>query len=171
MQWGVGDCDDMTILTCAALRGVKIPCRAVFTGWAPKGTAGPISFRHVYPEAWIDGRWTAVESVKPVPLGWSADGNKAKEGYRVRRETIGDKSGDFKAGDGTEFDINVPDDRARSIGKSFGQGLIDAGIPAKLGAGLNTGLADTRQAARTAAKWIAGGMIGAALVMAFGRKQ
>src|SRR5258705_11409494 len=23
LQWGVGDCDDFTILTCAALRGVK----------------------------------------------------------------------------------------------------------------------------------------------------
>lgn len=115
LQWGVGDCDDFTILTCAALRGAKIPCRAVFVGWAPPGTVGPIKFQHVYPEVWLDppGQWVAAESVKPVPLGWAADVNKRKEGFRIKRATIGDKAGAFAGGDGTQGVDDPPQARLR----------------------------------------------------------
>lgn len=90
LQWGVGDCDDLTILTCAALRGAKIPCRAVFVGWSPKGSVGPIHFKHVYPEAFIRDKWVALESVKKVPYGWDSAADKIKKGFRVRRASVGD---------------------------------------------------------------------------------
>lgn len=106
LEWGVADCDDLTILTCAALRGVKIPCRAVFVGAAPKGSAGNIPFKHVYPEAWLPsganttdpkaGHWVALEAVKPVPIGWNFYDEKLKAGFRVRKATIGDREGPFK---------------------------------------------------------------------------
>ncbi len=93
LAWGVADCDDLTILTCAALRGAKIPCRAAFVGWLPKGTRGKVPFKHVYPEAWIGHRWVSLESVKPVPFGWDVAVQKLRAGMRVRRATIGDPPG------------------------------------------------------------------------------
>jgi hypothetical protein len=93
LEWGVADCDDLTILTCAALRGAKVPCRAAFIGWLPKGTSGKVPFRHVYPEAWVDTRWVALEAVRKVPWGWDVGVQKLKQGYRVRRGTIGDPPG------------------------------------------------------------------------------
>lgn len=101
LEWGVADCDDFTILTCAALRGIKIPCRAVFVGSAPGGSVGNIPFKHVYPEAWVGepAKWVALEAVKPVPMGWNFYDEKLKQGFRVRKATIGDREGDFK-GDG-----------------------------------------------------------------------
>jgi transglutaminase-like putative cysteine protease len=90
LDWRVGDCDDMTILTCAALRGAKIPCRAVFVGWSPQGSLGTIPLRHVFPEAFVGGQWRSLESVRPVPFGWDASAFRSTQGMRVRRTSIGD---------------------------------------------------------------------------------
>lgn len=92
LEWGIGDCDDLTILVASTLRGARIPCRAVFVGWsAPGDPPGPIALRHVYPEAHLPGRgWTALEAVRRVPLGWRADDWKASQGFRTRTARIGD---------------------------------------------------------------------------------
>lgn len=89
LAWRAGDCDDQVILLCATLRGVKIPCRAVFCGWA-KGT-DEIPFKHVYAQACLDGQWRTIETVKRVPPGWDACTEKARLGYRVRYEVVGDQ--------------------------------------------------------------------------------
>lgn len=91
LDWRIGDCDDMTILACALLRGCRVPCRAVFTGWTKEPAPARIALKHVYPEAYLpEHGWTALECVRPVRLGWRADDWKRSEGFRTRTERIGD---------------------------------------------------------------------------------
>lgn len=89
LEWGIGDCDDLSILIASTLRGCRLPCRLVFTGWTRD--PGPIPLRHVYPETHLPGRgWTALEAVRRVPLGWRADEWKASQGFRTRTARFGD---------------------------------------------------------------------------------
>lgn len=88
LEWGIGDCDDRTVLVASALRSARIPARAVFVGW--KDGPGPVPFKHVYPQACLDGHWVTVETVRPVPLGWDASLAHARKGHRVAVQTIGD---------------------------------------------------------------------------------
>jgi transglutaminase-like putative cysteine protease len=89
LEWAIGDCDDLTILIAATLRGCRIPCRAVFCGWTRD--PGPIPLLHVYPEAHLPGRgWTALEAVRPVPFGFRADEFKRAQGLRTRAAPFGD---------------------------------------------------------------------------------
>jgi transglutaminase-like putative cysteine protease len=83
LEWGVGDCDDMSILLGTALRSVRIPVRLVLLGWSKE--PGPIPLRHVYTEAQVEGRWTPLETVRAVPLGWSPEAYKQRQGFRTRR--------------------------------------------------------------------------------------
>jgi len=106
LEWGVADCDDLTILICSLLRGAKVPCRAAFVGW--KQGPGHIAIRHVYPEAWLGSRWTALESVRPVRLGWNAADWRRRKGDRVRVETIGDGDGVEPKGTRTDNVTRTP---------------------------------------------------------------
>lgn len=92
LRWRVADCDDFTILLCAALRGVKIPARAVLCGWTDRPAPAPIPLGHVWPEAWLNDKWTALEACRVgAPLGWNAADFKRAQGLRVRTLHVGDK--------------------------------------------------------------------------------
>jgi transglutaminase-like putative cysteine protease len=90
LEWGVGDCDDLTILICSLLRSAKIPTRAVFVGWQARELPGRPRLRHVYPEARLRDRWVALEAVRAVPPGWNAADWRRSRGESVRVTTIGD---------------------------------------------------------------------------------
>ena len=63
LQRLAGDCDDHTALVCALLSVLGYQTRIVAVGFE-RGL-----FAHVYSEALIAGRWVAVETIKPWPLG------------------------------------------------------------------------------------------------------
>lgn len=58
-----GDCDDKSILIAALLASIGHRVRFVAVGFGPRG------FAHVYPEAWIGGRWWPLEATEPWPMG------------------------------------------------------------------------------------------------------
>jgi hypothetical protein len=62
-----GDCDDMTILLGAMLMSTGHPVRLVLAGYHP---AKPQAYTHIYPEVNVRGRWIALDSTLPHPLGW-----------------------------------------------------------------------------------------------------
>lgn len=70
VKWGIGDCDDKSILIASVLRSFRIPVKLKFLKYeAPQkdGTIKKIS--HVYPLAKLDGKWVALESVHKWALG------------------------------------------------------------------------------------------------------
>lgn len=58
-----GDCDDQTSLTCALLGSIGHKLRMVAIGFRPN------SWAHVYSEVLIDGKWLALETIKPWDMG------------------------------------------------------------------------------------------------------
>jgi transglutaminase-like putative cysteine protease len=67
LEMGVGDCDDKSILLSALLRCIGRPSR--YVAIAMEG--GPLS--HVYVETPMGRRWIALETIKPVGVGWCPD--------------------------------------------------------------------------------------------------
>ena len=66
IEWGIGDCDDLTILILSMLRGFRIRGRAKFLRMRlPDGSR----FSHVYPQAKLGkgdrARWYSLEAVRP----------------------------------------------------------------------------------------------------------
>lgn len=57
-----GDCDDFTILIAALLGTIGIRSRAVTVS---SHAEDPQSFSHIYPEAFVDGRWIAMDIARP----------------------------------------------------------------------------------------------------------
>lgn len=96
LSWRIGDCDDQATVVASMLRGCGIPCRLAFVG-TDKGTGQtPISPGHVYTEAQLDPKrdeWTALETVRAVPMGWDAPAQWRKKGWRTVKLTHGDKPG------------------------------------------------------------------------------
>ena len=71
LEMGVGDCDDKSILLVALLRCIGRPGRFVAIQMA-----GMSGFSHVYVETPLGnprGKWTALETIKPVGMGWAPD--------------------------------------------------------------------------------------------------
>lgn len=62
VRLGIGDCDDCTVLACALLQTIGMPCRIVTVATHSDG-----EFSHVYPEAEIDGRWIPVDCARQSP--------------------------------------------------------------------------------------------------------
>jgi hypothetical protein len=62
-----GDCDDMTILLAAMLLSTGHPVRLVLAGYQPRR---PHAYSHIYPEVNVRGRWIALDSTLPLPMGW-----------------------------------------------------------------------------------------------------
>lgn len=92
LSWRVGDCDDQAAALCALLRSAQVPCRLVFVG-TDHGRGGPISAGHVYAEAeLVPGTWTALETVREVPAGWSAVDHWRSKGWRTGEWRYGDAS-------------------------------------------------------------------------------
>lgn len=90
LQWGFGDCDDKSILIATVLRSFRVPVRLTFMRYIkpmPDGTTRTIS--HVYPEAKLNGVWTALESVHPWPMGKDPAQESLAKGYTPIIEHIG----------------------------------------------------------------------------------
>lgn len=63
-----GDCDDKSILLASLLDAIGHPARYHAVGFRPG------VFQHVYVEARIGGRWVALETTEPRPMGWAPPG-------------------------------------------------------------------------------------------------
>jgi Transglutaminase-like superfamily len=57
-----GDCDDFTILAASLLGTIGIRSRAVTVS---SHVDDPQSFSHIYPEAFVDGKWVAMDIARP----------------------------------------------------------------------------------------------------------
>jgi transglutaminase-like putative cysteine protease len=85
-----GDCDDMTILIGAMLMSTGHPVRIVLAGYRPNK---PHSYSHVYPEAYVAGRWVALDATLDRPMGtrspalWRSICELRKDGMTCSRAT------------------------------------------------------------------------------------
>jgi hypothetical protein len=73
-----GDCDDFTILIASLLATIGIRSRAVTIS---SHSDDPQSFSHIYPEAFVDGRWIAMDVARP-----GAQFARSPETYYRKRE-------------------------------------------------------------------------------------
>lgn len=77
-KWRIGDCDDKSRLIAALLKSFRIPVRLAVVTFEPSNAPGKM-LSHVWPEAFVDGKWEALESVREWPMGKSAlDAIRAK---------------------------------------------------------------------------------------------
>ena len=87
IAWRIGDCDDKSILIATLLRTFRIPVRLKFLRMQlPEGKR----IAHVYPQAFIKGQWIALESVRPVALGFDYETTAIERGYPYKVEYVGD---------------------------------------------------------------------------------
>lgn len=91
LEWKIGDCDDQAILMASILRGFRVPVRAKFLRWTDPKTRKRKG--HVYTQALLNGKWTTLETVRPVKLGWDAEDFLRKKGITAQAEVIGDSHG------------------------------------------------------------------------------
>src|ERR671923_622620 len=68
LELQAGDCDDMTILLGAMLLSTGHPVRLVLAGFRPNK---PHSYSHVYPEAYVNRCWIALDATMEHPMGWA----------------------------------------------------------------------------------------------------
>lgn len=78
VAWGIGDCDDKARLIAALLKNFRIPVRLRFANF----NTGVRKVSHVWPEAQLDGKWEALESVRPWPLGKNPLTNIKAKGWQ-----------------------------------------------------------------------------------------
>lgn len=64
LQWSAGDCDDQSVLVAALLTSIGHPCQFMAMGFS----GGPLA--HVLCRTKIGTQWVAVETIKPVSLGF-----------------------------------------------------------------------------------------------------
>lgn len=85
--WGLGDCDDKSILIASALRTFRIPTRVKFLRirLSPTRILG-----HVYPLAYISGKWVPLESVREYPWGYDPEAKAKAKGFDVTSRVLGD---------------------------------------------------------------------------------
>lgn len=87
--WGLGDCDDKSILVASMLRGFRMPIRLKRLALTlPNGER----VAHIYPQALIDGEWVALESVREYPWGYDPENKARAKGLGVETLYVGDKS-------------------------------------------------------------------------------
>lgn len=93
IAWGFGDCDDKSIVIATILRSFRIPVRLKFIRFDMLNPDGSIKQKvsHVYPLAKLDGKWEALESVHPWPLGMDPEQKALEKGYTPQVYIIGDK--------------------------------------------------------------------------------
>jgi len=68
LELRAGDCDDMAILLGSMLEAIGHPVRLVVVGPDP---LRPRLFTHIYLEAYVRGRWIALDATMPHPMGWA----------------------------------------------------------------------------------------------------
>jgi transglutaminase-like putative cysteine protease len=88
LAWGIGDCDDKARFVAAALRSVRIPIRLKFLKITMQDGK---RVGHVYPLAFLDGKWTALESVREYPLGYDPEAKAREKGFGVSVHIVGDE--------------------------------------------------------------------------------
>ena len=95
LEWGIGDCDDKSILIATILRSFRIPVRLKFVRFRHGGRR----ISHVYPQAYlpIDRRrpglrdWVALESVMSRPMGFDPEDYLRENGIEPESvEYVGD---------------------------------------------------------------------------------
>ena len=93
IKWGLGDCDDMSILQAAILRSFNIPVRLKFLRFKLKG----VSKAHVYPQARVPfpgvgdpEKWVSLEAVRKTPFGYDPLWHFEDRGLRPTVEYVGD---------------------------------------------------------------------------------
>lgn len=92
LKWGIGDCDDRSILVGAALRGFRVPVKLRFVRYLQPQTNERKS--HVYPLAKLNDKWVALETVRKVPFGFDPLEKLRKLGVKILAvEEIGDTNG------------------------------------------------------------------------------
>jgi transglutaminase-like putative cysteine protease len=67
LQLKQGDCDDKGILLASLLLSINHPARFHAVGFAPG------KFSHVYVDTLLGGRWVALETTEPWPMGRAPD--------------------------------------------------------------------------------------------------
>lgn len=94
IKWRIGDCDDKSILIASMLRSFRIPVRLKFVRFVRSelvnGVPVGVRIAHVYPQAYLRGKWESLESVQPWPLGKDPEDVLRSRGYQVQAETYGD---------------------------------------------------------------------------------
>lgn len=68
LQWAAGDCDDQAVLVAALLDSVGHPTQFYAVGFR----GGPLE--HILTRTKIGTQWVAVETIKPVTLGFLPPG-------------------------------------------------------------------------------------------------
>lgn len=68
LQWMAGDCDDQSVLTAALLDSIGHPAQFYAVGFR----GGPLE--HILTRTKIGAQWVAVETIKPVALGFLPPG-------------------------------------------------------------------------------------------------
>ncbi len=93
--WRIGDCDDKTILVACIIRSFRIPVRLVFVRFSklnPK-TKKMVKQSHVFPCAYVGGKWVALESVRKVSFGANPITMLKERGAKIELvDSIGDKA-------------------------------------------------------------------------------
>lgn len=64
LQWGIGDCDCISILICSLLGSVGARTRLVTIS---NHADAPEDFSHIFPEVRLDGRWIPVDAGRRAP--------------------------------------------------------------------------------------------------------
>jgi len=90
VQWGIGDCDDKTILLATLLRTFRIPVRLKFIRFVSPKSKKNVS--HVYPQAKINNRWITLETVQQWPPGKDGETILKNKNIPTKVEYIGDKN-------------------------------------------------------------------------------
>lgn len=92
IDWGIGDCDDKSILIATVLRSFKIPVRLKFLRFSYFSPSEKIqkTVQHVYPQAKIDNKWYSLESVHKWPAGKDAEKMLNSKGIKSEVSFMGD---------------------------------------------------------------------------------
>ncbi|HET8715720.1 MAG TPA: transglutaminase-like domain-containing protein [Holophagaceae bacterium] len=79
LKRGMGDCDDMAALLVTLFLAAGIPARLrVIKTKKSKGWA------HIYPVAFVDGKWRAFDATEPRAAGWEYPTPTAQKDYEVK---------------------------------------------------------------------------------------
>lgn len=92
IKWRLGDCDDKSILIAAFLRSFRIPVKLKFIKYQVKQLDGTLKkISHVYPLAFLNNKWTAIESVHKWALGDDPENRALAKGLKPDIFLLGDK--------------------------------------------------------------------------------
>jgi len=95
---GIGDCDDKARFIASSLRSFRVPARLKFIRIKLPLDDGTVRLLgHVYPLAYLNGKWVALESVRKHPMGYDPEVKARQRGYEVSVQIIGDKEDNLHA--------------------------------------------------------------------------